>query len=522
MPPRAAATPPRRGEQYSLRRWVRLGAGAILLVIVGIGLLARQQQLAIIQHTIDVYDRAFISANYIHLAQIAFQRYVDARVSASPQAESQDTLGSVLDNLDVAIERADSQHSRDLAVAARRIIAAFSDDRMSPAELKLQLTEAQQQLEHLASHASAIGLQARDDIEEFSSKSDRLLLISSAVSIALVIAALIILERLISQAEVARRAAEARDAEIAAAASRAAGQREKELAAKSIQADRMSKALDSFMRQMIEPTDKLHIAAQDLNASAANLSDTAEQAKIQSVTVAAASEQTALMMQSTVKTSRLLAQTIVEVQAHTIESTHLATGAVQEVAKTNSTIDHLVALSKEVSEVTDFINRIAAQTNLLALNATIEAARAGDAGRGFAVVAQEVKALANQTAKATNDISARIAAIQSATHRSVEAIQAASQSMRDLEMFLVKIAAAVEQEATAAHEIADNLISAASNVDQVNGAIGKVEVVGHRTAQAAKLLTNASVNVTHQATQIHEKVKAFTQEMSAIHTDSAT
>jgi methyl-accepting chemotaxis protein len=199
--------------------------------------------------------------------------------------------------------------------------------------------------------------------------------------------------------------------------------REKELAEKSMQADRMSKALDAFMREMME---KLHVAAKDLNASAGGLSEMAQQAKTQSVTVAAASEQTAMMVRSAALAGELLAKTIAEVEAHAIESSRLAAGAVNEMKQTNSTIDELAVVTKEISEVTELINNIAGQTNLLALNATIEASRAGESGRGFAVVAQEVKTLPGQSANATRDISKRVEAVQNATHRSVKAIQGIS------------------------------------------------------------------------------------------------
>jgi methyl-accepting chemotaxis protein len=521
MQPRTAVTPT-EGEQHSLRRWVRLGAVVILLVNIGVGFFARQQQRAIIEYAMNVYDTAFISTNYIHLAQMAFQHYADERLNAAPPEELQNTLGKVLDNLDVAIERADSTHSRDMATAVRRTIAALAERNQNADELKSQLPDIAQQLEQLASHASAIGLQARDDIEGFSSKSDTLLLTSFVISMALVIAALILVERLISQAETARRAAAARkDAEIAATAARADAEREKELAAKS-KADRMSKALDSFMRRMMEPTEKLHVASRELSSSAEGLRDMAQQASSQSLTVAAASEQATAMVQSAAHTSEEIAQTIADVRAHAVESTRLATGAVEEVLKTNATIDDLAAVAKEISEVTDLITRIAGQTNLLALNATIEAARAGDAGRGFAVVAQEVKTLASQTAKATDDIGRHVQAIQDATHRSVEAIQGVSQKMSDLQAFSTRIAVAVEQQAVATHEIANNLTSAAGSVDDVNGAISKVEVVGSRTAQAAELLSSASVSVNDQAQRIHEQVKAFTEEIQAIQIEGMT
>jgi len=512
------------GDHRSFRRKVRVGAVCLLIVNLAVGLFARQQLHTIINYAINVYDTAFISTNYIHLAQVSFQHYVDERLSATAAAErskADEGLGNVLDNLDVAIERSESARSRDMAKATRAKVAALAGVESAAAQLKPRLTDIQDEMERLGARASAVGLKARDDIEAFSGKSDVLLLLSIGTSIVMVIVALLLLERLMSQAQAAQRDAERRDAEIAAAAEQRSVMREKELAAKSMQADRMGELLDSFVRQMTEPTEKLHAAAKELNSSAAGLSEMAQQAKTQSVTVAAASEETAATVQSAAIAGEQLARTIAEVQAHAVESSRLATGAVGEVRQTSSTIDELVVVAKEISEVTDLINRIAGQTNLLALNATIEAARAGEAGRGFAVVAQEVKTLAGQTANATQDISKRIEAIQSATHRSVEAIQAISRTIRELDRFSVRIASAVEQQSLAAQEIANNLSSASANVVDVNGAIAKVESVGNRTAQAAETLSSASVSVTNQAKLIHEQVMAFTDDIRAIQAQSA-
>jgi methyl-accepting chemotaxis protein len=377
-------------------------------------------------------------------------------------------------------------------------------------------------MERLSARASAVGLKARDDIEGFSAKSDVLLSISIGTSIVMIIVALLLLERMISQAQAARRQAERRDAELAATAEQRGILREKELAAKSLQADRMSELLDGFMREMAEPTEQLHGAAKDLNSSAENLSEMAQQAKTQSVTVAAASEETAAMVQSAASARDQLARTIAEVEAHAVESSRLAAGAVNEVLQTNSTIDELAVVAKEISEVTQLINRIAGQTNLLALNATIEAARAGEAGRGFPVVAQEVKMLAGQTANATRNINQRIDAIQNVTHRSVEAIQGISATIRELDRSSVRIASAVEQQTQAAQEIASNLVAASANVVNVNGAITQIESVGNRTAQAAGMLSPASVSVTNQAKKIHEQVRTFAQDIREIQTQSAS
>jgi methyl-accepting chemotaxis protein len=495
-----------------------------LLLNVAVGLLARQQQHATIDNALNIYDTAFISTNYVHLAQVSLQHYVDERLdpaAAGDRAKAGEYLQNVLDDLDVAIERSDSSGSRTLAKEIRTRVAALGGGAIDAVELKSRLTAIQQDLESLGSRASAVGLQARDEIEGSFTRSDSLLSASIGTVIVMVLVALLLLERLISQAQSAQRLAGRRDAEAAAAARQQSVLREQELAAKSLQADRMSEVLDGFMREMMEPTGKLHVAAKDLNSNAESLSEMAQQAKTQSVTVTAASEQTAIMVQSAAVAGEELAHTIAEVEAHAIESSRLAAGAVNEMRQTNSTIDELAVVTKEISEVTELISRIAEQTNLLALNATIEASRAGDAGRGFAVVAQEVKTLAGQTANATRDISQRIGAIQGVTQRSVAAIAGISHTIQELNRFSSRIASAVEQQAKGAQEIAGNLASVSQNVRNANGAITKVEAVGNRTAQAAEMLSSASVSVTRQAQKIHEQVTAFTQDVRAIQRQSA-
>jgi methyl-accepting chemotaxis protein len=513
---RPDAAPVADGNHAAFRRRVRAGAIGLLLLNVTVGLFARQQQHATIDYALNIYDTAFISTNYAHLAQIALQHFVDDRLSPAATgggAKAAEDLQNVLDDLDVAIERSDSPGSRAMAKELRTRVAALGGGEIDAVELRSDL-------ESLGSRASAVGLQARDEIEGFFSRGDSLLSASIGTVILMVLVALLLLERLISQAQAAQREAERRDAEIAAAVRQQSLLREQELAAKSLQADRMGKVLDGFMREMMEPTGKLHVAAKDLNSNAESLSEMAQQAKAQSVTVAVASEQTAIMIQSAAVAGEELARTIAEVEGHAIESSRLAAGAVNEMRQTNSTIDELAAVTKEISDVTELISRIAEQTNLLALNATIEASRAGEAGRGFAVVAQEVKTLAGQTANATRDISQRIGAIQNVTQRSVAAIAGISHTIQELNRFSSRIAAAVEQQAKGAQGIAGSLASVSQNVREANGAITKVESVGNRTAQAAEVLSSASVSVTSQAQKIHEQVTAFTQDIRAVQTQS--
>jgi len=448
-------------DQNTFRRKVRIGAIALLILNIAVGLFARHQQHAVLDYTLEVYDTAFISTNYVHLAQVAFQHYVDQRLSPDPSADparASEDLQAVLDNLDVAIEKADSPGSRAAVQEVRTAIAALGPMRMGAAALKPRLVDIQDKLEGLGSRASGVGLKARD---------------------------------------------------------------ERELAAKSMRGDHMSKALDCFMREMTKPTEKLHVAAQDLNANAEILREMAQQTKAQAVTVAAAAQQAAAMVRSAATAGEELAQTIGEVEAHAIESSRLAAGAVEHMRQTNSTIDELAVVTNEISAVTELISRIAGQTNLLALNATIEASRAGEAGRGFAVVAQEVKTLAGQTAAATRDISKRIEAIQRVAHRSVEAIAGISRTIQDLHGFSASIAAAVEEQTKGAQEIASNLAAVSANVTNFNGAIAEVESVGNRTAQAAGTLSSASDSVSKQAQRIREQVMAFTQDIRTVQVEAA-
>ncbi|HEX5213353.1 MAG TPA: methyl-accepting chemotaxis protein [Pseudolabrys sp.] len=297
---------------------------------------------------------------------------------------------------------------------------------------------------------------------------------------------------------------------------KSATRREEELAATITRADRMSDLLNRFKQEMAEATEMLHSAAENLQVDADSLGKTAAHANAQSANAASASEETASKVQSAAAAGEKLATTISDVGSNAARSSQLAANAVNEAAKTSTTIDELASVANEIGKVTGLISTIAAQTNLLALNATIEAARAGEAGRGFAIVAQEVKALAGQTAKATDEIGERIDAIQVATGRSVEAIQAISATIRDLDQFSARIAEAVEQQADAAREIATNAHAAAHSVDQVGGAIVHIENVADQASRSANKLNQAAGGLTGQARQIRERVRTFTEEIQAL------
>jgi methyl-accepting chemotaxis protein len=297
---------------------------------------------------------------------------------------------------------------------------------------------------------------------------------------------------------------------------RIASRREKDLSATTMRADQTGELLDRFKREMEESVEILHRAAEDLQSYTDALGASAARANAQSITASTASEETAREVNAAAGAGEELATSIAEVGSNAARSSKLAADAVRQAEATNVTIDEMAAVASEIGQVTGLISSIAAQTNLLALNATIEAARAGEAGRGFAVVAQEVKALAAQTARATQDIASRIEAMQTTTARSVDAIQAITMTIRELDQFSAAIAAAVEQQATAAHEISSNVSGAAKGVGHVSSAVSDIEEIANKTANAASALGRAAAEVTDQTASIRNRVSAFTDDIQAM------
>ncbi len=223
----------------------------------------------------------------------------------------------------------------------------------------------------------------------------------------------------------------------------------------------MNKMADDFEAAVGQIVETVSSASSQLEVSAGTLTATAERAQELTTTVAAASEEASTNVQSVASATEEMASSVTEISRQVQESARMANDAVDQARTTNDRVSELSKAATRIGDVVELINTIAGQTNLLALNATIEAARAGEAGRGFAVVASEVKALAEQTAKATGEIGQQIIGIQAATQESVNAIQAISGTIEKLSEISSTIAAAVEEQGAATQEISRNVQQAA-------------------------------------------------------------
>jgi methyl-accepting chemotaxis protein len=260
---------------------------------------------------------------------------------------------------------------------------------------------------------------------------------------------------------------------------------------------------------------RLASAATEMRATSQSMSATAKQTSAQATTVAAAAEQASANVQTVASASEELSSSVAEIGRQVSHSTQIAGDAVKAANRTNSTVQGLSAAAQKIGDVVKLISDIASQTNLLALNATIEAARAGDAGKGFAVVASEVKSLANQTAKATEEISDQVAAMQSATSEAVQAIENIGGTIGSINEITTTIAAAVEEQDAATREIARNVHEAAQGTGQVSKTIIDVNQAAVETGATSNQVLSSAENVGRQAEALRADIDDFLAKISA-------
>ena len=277
----------------------------------------------------------------------------------------------------------------------------------------------------------------------------------------------------------------------------------------------MHKLADGFEAAIGEIVDTVSSAATELEASASTLTSTAARGQQLTTMVASASEEASTNVQSVASATEELSSSITEISRQVQESAHVAGEAVNQARTTTDRVGELSAAAARIGDVVELINTIAGQTNLLALNATIEAARAGEAGRGFAVVASEVKALAEQTAKATGEIGQQIARIQTATEHSVGAIKDISHTIEKLSEISSTIAAAVEEQGAATQEISRNVQQAAAGTHQVSSNITDVQHGASETGSASSQVLSAAQMLSGDSNRLKLEVEKFLRTVRA-------
>jgi methyl-accepting chemotaxis protein len=271
----------------------------------------------------------------------------------------------------------------------------------------------------------------------------------------------------------------------------------------------MNQLADNFEAEVMGVVRAVSTAAEQLQQNASQMSAAADETSRQSTIVAAASEQATANVQTVAGSAEELSASIREIGEQVTTAAQVASGASGQAASVANLAQTLAANAQRISEVVSLISDIAAQTNLLALNATIEAARAGEAGRGFAVVAIEVKELASQTSKATEEISAQVHAVQSATNEVVGAIGSITTTIDQINQISAAIAAAVDEQGAATTEISRNVTQAAQGTQEVTSNISGVNQAAAQTEQVSGHIVKAAGDLSVQATSLRDQVGAF-------------
>jgi len=270
---------------------------------------------------------------------------------------------------------------------------------------------------------------------------------------------------------------------------------------------------DEFESQVCAVVQTVMSAAAQLQASAKVMAITASGTIAQATTVSAAADLASGNVQTVAAATEQLAASINEIATQVEHSRNVAERADGEAKQTTDLIERLSSNVASIGEIVALINGISSQTNLLALNATIEAARAGDAGKGFAVVAAEVKSLANQTGRATDEIALKIAAVQNGTADAVRAVETISRVINDMGGIAASVASAVQEQTAATREISRNVDQAATGTEDVSRNIGGVETAARETGQAATQISESSAELTKQADVLKQQVGHFLEQV---------
>jgi methyl-accepting chemotaxis protein len=303
----------------------------------------------------------------------------------------------------------------------------------------------------------------------------------------------------------AQRDAQRRDEQASTERNRMSEERRNELLA-------LASRLESEVRTIVETVTG---SAAEMHDTAKAMEDVAESANTEAGSAASASEQASRGVHAVAAAAEELSASISEIGRQVEESATVAAAAVQEAASTRATMHALADAAQKIGDVLKMIQAVAAQTNLLALNATIEAARAGEAGRGFAVVAGEVKALASQTATATEEISGQIRAIQDSTRNAVTAIERIGTTISKVSEISVAVASAVEQQDATTREMAQSVVSVAQSTSVVSEKVASLANAAGETGQSAHMVSDHAGELKHQADSLRAQVDQFLTRVRA-------
>jgi methyl-accepting chemotaxis protein len=277
----------------------------------------------------------------------------------------------------------------------------------------------------------------------------------------------------------------------------------------------MENIASDFERSVKGIVSSVATAAAGMQTTAQSMTATASDASTRAATVGAASDSASNNVGTVAAAAEQLSGSVAEISRQVTRSSEIASKAVADAGRTNATVQELSTGAEKIGEVVKLIHSIAAQTNLLALNATIEAARAGESGRGFAVVASEVKALANQTAKATEEISAQVAAMQASTSQAVDSIGGISETIAQMSEITGSIATSIEQQGEATREIARNIQSVAAGSSEISAHIGGVTTAAAATGKAASDVLSNARELDNQSGMLRSAVDEFLVKVRA-------
>lgn len=274
--------------------------------------------------------------------------------------------------------------------------------------------------------------------------------------------------------------------------------------------------IGEFQRKSSEAVQSVNDSATQLQDHSRSMSTAAQKATDQSEIVARAAGDATMNVQTVASAAEQLHSSITEIEKQVVESARIAGDAVQETETTNKTVEGLAEAAQKIGAVVELINDIAGQTNLLALNATIEAARAGEAGKGFAVVAQEVKGLADQTAKATKEIADQIQDIQAVSNNTVTAIRNIGKTIGQINQITTSIASAVEEQTAATNEIARSIEQAATGTQTVSSNILGVTQASSDTNKTANLVLEAGGRLAQEGDRLRQEIEGFISKVRSV------